>query len=159
MKNKTFSFINIFGLAIGLTCCMLISMYLYYELSYDSQHKNGSRVYQLGTTFVKEGKEDRTANTPAPMARTMQMVFPEIEKSTRLLKAFSDDKTLLQYQDKDGKLKSFNETNGFLADSTFFQILTYNFIEGNPETALMNPNSLVLSEEIEEVLGNEQIFK
>ena len=156
MKNKTFSFINIFGLSIGLTCCMLISMYLYYELSYDSYHKNADRVYQLGTTFVKEGKEDRTANTPSPMAKTMQMVFPEIEKSTRLLKAFSDDKTLLQYQDKDGKLNSFNETNGFLADSTYFQVLTYNFIEGNPETALMNPNSLVLSEEIaKKIFGKE----
>ena len=156
MKNKTFSFINVFGLSIGLTCCMLISMYLHYELSYDSQHKNGNRVYQLGTTFVKEGKEDRTANTSAPMARTMQMVFPEIEKSTRLLKTFSDDKTLLQFQDKDGKVKSFNETKGFLADSTFFQILTYDFIEGNPETALMNPNSLVLSEEIaKKIFGKE----
>ncbi|HET6769983.1 MAG TPA: ABC transporter permease, partial [Chitinophagaceae bacterium] len=156
MKNKTFSFINIFGLSIGLTCCMLISMYLHYELSYDSYHKNGSRVYQLGTTFVKEGKEDRTANTPSPMAKTMQMVFPEIEKSTRLLKTFSDDKTLLQYQDKDGKLKSFNETKGYLADSTYFQVLTYKFIEGNPETALMNPNSLVLSEEIaKKIFGKE----
>ena len=56
MKNKTFSFINVFGLSIGLTCCMLISMYLHYELSYDSQHKNGNRVYQLGTTFVKKRK-------------------------------------------------------------------------------------------------------
>ncbi len=156
MKNKTFSFINIFGLSIGLTCCMLISMYLYYELSYDSNHKNANRVYQLGTTFVKEGKEDRTANTPAPMARTMQMVFPEIEKSTRLLRTFSEDKTLLQYTDKTGAVKSFNEAHGYLADSTFFQVLTYDFIEGNPETALMAPNSLVLSEEVaKKIFGKE----
>ena len=156
MKNKTFSFINIFGLSIGLTCCMLISLYLYYELSYDSNHKNANRVYQLGTTFVKEGKEDRTANTPAPMARTMQMVFPEIEKSTRLLRTFSEDKTLLQYTDKTGAVRSFNEAHGYLADSTFFQVLTYDFIEGNPETALMAPNSLVLSEEVaKKIFGKE----
>jgi putative ABC transport system permease protein len=148
MKSKVFSFINIFGLSIGLTCCMLISLYLYNELSYDSYHKNGDRVYQLGTNFIKEGKEDRTANTPAPMARTMQMVFPEIEKTTRLLKTFSEDKTLLQYRGEDSTLKSFNEAHGYLADSTFFQVLTYNFIEGDPATALMAPNSLVLSEEI-----------
>jgi putative ABC transport system permease protein len=127
---------------------MLISLYLYNELSYDSYHKNGDRVYQLGTNFIKEGKEDRTANTPAPMARTMQMVFPEIEKTTRLLKTFSEDKTLLQYRGEDSTLKSFNEAHGYLADSTFFQVLTYNFIEGDPATALMAPNSLVLSEEI-----------
>ena len=156
MKNKTFSFINIFGLSIGLTCCMLISMYLYYELSYDSHHKHANRVYQLGTTFVKEGKEDRTANTPAPMARAMQMVFPEIEKSTRLLRTFSEDKTLLQYTDTTGAVRSFNEAHGYLADSTFFQVLTYHFIEGNPETALIAPNSLVLSEEVaKKIFGKE----
>jgi putative ABC transport system permease protein len=78
----------------------------------------------------------------------MQMVFPEIEKTTRLLKTFSEDKTLLQYRGEDSTLKSFNEAHGYLADSTFFQVLTYNFIEGDPATALMAPNSLVLSEEI-----------
>ncbi|HET9746478.1 MAG TPA: ABC transporter permease [Chitinophagaceae bacterium] len=156
MKSKVFSFINIFGLSIGLTCCMLVSMYLFYELSYDKYHKNGDRVYQLGTTFVKEGKEDRTANTPAPMARTMQMVFPEIEKTARLLRTFSEDKTLLQYTDKTGAVRSFNEAHGYLADSTFFQVLTYDFLEGNPATALMAPNSLVLSEEIaRKIFGRE----
>lgn len=148
VKNKIFSFINIFGLAVGLTCCMLIAMYLFHELSYDSYHKNASRVYQLGTTFVKEGKEDRTANTPAPMAKTMQMEFPEIEKGTRLMRTFSDDKILLQHTGTNGELKSFKETKGYLADSTFFQVLTYTFKEGDPATALSNPNSLVISETI-----------
>src|SRR5881275_2276915 len=85
MKNKVFSFINIVSLAIGLTCCMLISLYLFNELSYDTYHKNGNNIYQLGTTFVKEGKEDITANTPARMADAMQQEFPEIDKATRLL--------------------------------------------------------------------------
>jgi putative ABC transport system permease protein len=146
MKNKIFSFINVFGLAIGLTCCMLISLYLYNELSYDSYHKNANRIFQLGTTFVKEGKEDRTANTPAPMAQAMQMDFPEIERATRLLKMFADDRTLFQYTEPDGNRKSFFETKGFVADSTFFQVLTYKFKEGDPATALMNPNSVVINE-------------
>ena len=145
-KNKIFSFINVFGLAIGLTCCMLIALYLHNELSYDSYHRNASSIYQLGTTFVKEGKEDRTANTPAPMARAMQMDFPEIEKGTRLLKMFADDRTLFQYTEPGGSVRSFFETKGFVADSTFFQVLTYKFKEGDPATALMNPNSVVLNE-------------
>jgi putative ABC transport system permease protein len=155
-KNRIFSFINIFGLAIGLTCCILISLYLYNELSYDTHHKNVSRLYQLGTTFVKEGKEDRTANTPAPMAKTMQMEFPEIEKATRLMRTFADDKTLFQYTESGGEVRSFFESKGYLTDSTFFQVLTYRFKEGNPVTALVNPNSVVISEEIaKKIFGNE----
>jgi len=146
MKNKVFSFINVFGLSVGLTCCMLIALYLYNELSYDSYHKNVERIFQLGTTFVKEGKEDRTPNTPAPMAKAMQMEFPEIENGTRLLKMFADDRTLFQYTEPNGNLRSFFETKGFVADSTFFQVLTYKFKEGDAATALLNPNSIVINE-------------
>jgi putative ABC transport system permease protein len=148
MKSKIFSFINVFGLAIGLTCCMLISLYLYNELSYDAYHRHKEQLYQLGTIFVKQGGEERMANTPGPMAATMQQEFPEIEKSTRLLKTFADDKTLLQFTPDTGTPKSFYETAGYLADSNFFQLLTYSFREGNPSTALQGPNTLVLSEEI-----------
>ena len=66
MKNKIFSFINMFGLSIGLTCCMLITLYIYHETSYDSYHKNIKQLYQLGTTFIKDGKEDRTAQHTGP---------------------------------------------------------------------------------------------
>ena len=81
MKNKTFSFINMFGLSVGLTCCLLIAIYLHNELSYDSYHKNLPQLYQLGTTFVKNGKDDPTANTPSPMAKAMQQEFPEIRNN------------------------------------------------------------------------------
>lgn len=148
MKNKTFSFINVFGLAIGLTCCMLITLYIHNELSYDSYHKNISRLYQLGTSFVKNGKEEHMANTPAPMAKTMQQEFPEIEEATRLLGLFAEDKTLLQYTESDGNVRSFYETKGYMADSNFFKVLTYRFIAGNPANALNQPNTIVLSEEI-----------
>src|ERR1700704_1515474 len=99
MKNKIFSFINIFGLSIGLTCCMLISVYLYNEVGYDKYHKNIDRLFQLATTFVKDGKEDKTPNTPAPMAAAMRQEFPEISETARLMVLFAEDKTLLQYKD------------------------------------------------------------
>src|SRR4051812_30749238 len=120
-KNKTFSFINIFGLAIGLTCYLLICMYLYTEFSYDAQQKLGDRLYQLETLSVKEGIESHAARTPAPMAPAMQQDFPEIENTTRLIDAFQDDKTLLQF--REGKeLRSFYESKGYFADSTFFRL-------------------------------------
>ena len=154
IKNKTFSLINIFGLAIGLTCCMLISMYLYKEFSYDKHHKLGDRIYQLGTLGIKDGEEQLGGTTPAPMVPAMQQEFPEIESFTRLIRAFQDDKTLLQYQaGKD--VRSFYETQGYFADSTFFRLFTYNFKEGDPSTALNEPNSIVISSEIAgKIFGN-----
>ncbi|MCO4291834.1 ABC transporter permease [Solitalea sp. MAHUQ-68] len=154
-KNKTFTFINVFGLATGLTSCLLIALYLNNELSYDKHYKNADRIYQLNTVFVKDGKESASATAAAPMAKTMQEVFPEIEQTTRLLQTFVDDKTLFQYNDR-GTLKPFYEDHGFLADSTFFDVFTYQFKEGNPLKALSEPNSLVISEEIaKKIFGNE----
>src|SRR5690349_21296607 len=98
MKSKIFSFINIIGLSVGLTCCMLITIYLVNELSYDKYHKDIDRLYQLGTVFVGSGKEEKTPNTPAPMAGAMKQEFPEIEATARLMTLFADDKTLLQYK-------------------------------------------------------------
>ena len=155
MKNKIFSFINIFGLAIGLTCCMLITLYVNNELSYDKYHKNIHQLYQLGTVFVKDGKDERLPNTPAPMADAMKQEFPEIEKTTRLLALFAEDKTLLQYKAEE-EPKSFYETKGYIADPSFFKLFTYHFIEGNPETALENSNKIILNEEIaKKFFGNQ----
>jgi putative ABC transport system permease protein len=151
VRNKIFSFINIVGLAIGLTCCLLIGMYIVQELQYDAHQQYSDRLYQLGTLSRIEGREERGATTPAPMGPAMQQEFPEIESATRLMKAFQDDKTLFQYAGKNG-LRSFYETAGYLADSNFFQLFTYHFKEGNPATALSQTNSVVLSEEIAEKL-------
>lgn len=148
MKHKIFSFINVFGLSIGLTCCMLISLYLYHEYSYDSYHKNGDRLYQLGAIFGKEGEEERKSTVPAALTPALKETFPEIVEGARLLSAFLDDKTIFQYEQADGVVKSFYETKGYLADHTIFQLFTYHFVEGNPTTALVNPNTVVISEEI-----------
>jgi putative ABC transport system permease protein len=156
MKNKIFSFINIFGLCAGLVCCMLISLYILNETSYDKYQKNADDIYQVGTTFIMQGQEQKMAGTPAPMVAAMQQEFPEVQQTTRLMGLFSEDKTLLQYHEKNGDTKSFYESKGYLADSTFFKMFTYHFIEGNPETALNDPKTVVLSEDIaKKFFGNE----
>lgn len=147
-KNKVFSFINIFGLSVGLASCMLITLYILNEISYDRYHRNGDTIYQLGTIFIQQGQENKMPNTPAPMVQAMQMDFPEVEQTTRLMPLFAEDKTLIQFREKNGEPRSFYETRGFLADSTFFRVFTYKFTEGNPETALNEPKAVVLSEEI-----------
>jgi len=149
MKNKVFSFINIFGLSVGLACCLLIALYIYHETSYDKYHKNIKQLYQLGTVFIKEGKDmDRLPNTPAPMADAMKQEFPEIADAARLMTLFAEDKTLLQYRQGNADVKSLYETKGYMADPSFFKLFTYHFIEGDPSVSLINPNCIVLSQEI-----------
>ena len=155
-SNKLFSFINVFGLAIGLTCCLLITLYISHETGYDRHHKNADRLYELATIFVKDGEEKPMPNTPAPMAAAMKQEFPEIEETARLVSLYADDKTLLQYKPQNAASRSFYETKGYAADSTFFRLFTYNFIEGNPATCLDAPNTIVVSEEIaQKLFGNE----
>jgi len=156
MKNKVFSLINIVGLSTGLACCMLISLYILNETSYDRYQKNADDIYQVGTEFRGVGDIKKLPNTPAAMGEIMKSVFPEIQQTTRLVRLFGEDKTLLQYTPQNNAVKSFYETKGYLADSTFFRMFTYNFIAGDPSTALSNPNSVVLSEEIaKKIFGNQ----
>jgi putative ABC transport system permease protein len=146
-KNKIFSFINIFGLSAGLASCMLICLYIYDELSYDRYHNNVEQLYQIGTVFVRNDGEQKVPSTPAAMAQAMQQEFPEVINTTRLAGLFVDDKTLLKYKENNVS-NSFYETKGYLTDPSFFTFFKYNFIEGNSATALGNPNSIVLTEEI-----------
>jgi len=155
-KNKIFSFINILGLAIGLTCCILISLYIFHETSYDRYHKNIRQLYQLGTIFLKDADVTTLPNTPAPMGAAMKQEFPEIAETARLLPLFAEDKTILQYSPEKGETRSFYETKGYVADPTFFKLFDYNFIAGDEKTSLNGPNSIVLSEEIaKKLFGNE----
>lgn len=156
MKNKVFSFINILGLSVGLTCCFLITLYVSHETSYDKHHANGGRIYKLGTTFVDQGVEEKGTNTSAPLGKMLQDEYPEIAASTRLLQLFRDDKTLFQVKEGQAAFNSFYEQKGLLADSNFFQIIPYKFKEGNSRTALTAPNTVVISESIAQKLFGSQ---
>ncbi|MBO0937450.1 ABC transporter permease [Fibrella sp. HMF5335] len=146
-KNKVFSAINIIGLAAGLSCCMLICLYIYDELSYDTHHPDVAQLYQVGTVFVQRGDETKTAATPYRLADALQQEYPEIASTTRIINLFGDDKTLLR-ANLPGKTAVFYEQKGYLADPTFFSFFRYDFVEGNGQQALTNPNSVVLSETI-----------
>ena len=107
MKNKFFSFINIFGLSVGLACCMLIALYLNYETSYDGYQQNINNLYQVGTSFVAKGiKDDPIPFTSPPVAAAMKREFPEVADYTRLLALMGDEKVLVQYNPASGDKKS-----------------------------------------------------
>lgn len=149
IKSKTYSFINIFGLAAGLTCCMLITIYLIHEFSYDSYQPDVKNVYQMATTFSMNHKDFTLPDVPAPMAATVKKEFPEVRQYTRLMQlSLYEDKTMLQYRAPGAVPLSFFESRGFLADSSFFRMFSYHFIEGSPASALDQPGTIVVSEEI-----------
>ncbi|CCG98226.1 Macrolide export ATP-binding/permease protein macB [Fibrella aestuarina BUZ 2] len=156
VKHKVFSFINILGLAAGLSCCLLISLYVYDELSYDTQHPEVGQLYQIGTVFVRPDGEKKTAATPYPVADALKQEYAEIGSTTRLVGLFAEDKTLLRYDGPANTRRIFYETDGYLADPTFFNFFNYAFVEGRGESALVAPHTIVLSEEIaHKLFGNE----
>ena len=139
-KQKALTIINVLGMAVGLAACLLIGLFILDELSYDKDFKDGDRIYRV----VLETAETRWAGSPGPLAEGLKIDFPEVEQSTRIMKFPEVDKMLLK-SELNGELKQFYETKGYYADSTFFDMFDFEFVAGNPETALNAPNSLVLS--------------
>lgn len=138
-KHKTLSSINIFGLAIGITCCLLILLYVQFEYSYDRYHENQERIHRISLSAVLAGNELNVAATPYPMAAALENEFPEVEHAVRIQRFFQD--TLVSIDNL-----SYQEKEIFLADPSFFDIFTYPLIAGNSETALLEPNSVVVTE-------------
>src|SRR5215471_292376 len=140
-KYKFISFINLFGLTVGLTCCLLILTYILNELSYDKYNKNADQVYRVTRTFYN-GNGVATLNLSTvspPFGYYLPTDFPEIIKMTRLL---NNGTTPLRYKDK-----LINEQNVYFADENLFNVFTVDVLKGNPQTALKEPFSVMLTEE------------
>lgn len=136
-KTKAFSIINVCGLAVGMTACFLIALYVNFERSYDRYHQQADRIYRL-VCDVKTPTETINANiTSGPMAMYAAKDFPEVENFVRIL-----PNSLLI---RKGDLK-YQESNLFFADSSLFQLFDFPLIAGDPKTALKEPFSVVLSE-------------
>ena len=134
---------------------MLICIYVFDEINYDKHHKNVENLYQVGTVFVRSEGDKKVASSPAAMGQALRQEFPEVVNTTKFTSLFVDDKTFLKYEEN-GLSKSFYETKGYVADSSFFNFFNYNFIEGNDATALNNPNSIVIAEEIARKIFGQQ---
>ncbi|UPK69609.1 ABC transporter permease [Chitinophaga filiformis] len=143
-RNKAFSFINIAGFAIGLATCLLIMLYILDEHRYDKHQEYGDRSYRIA---YLNNKGEKWVAASAPLAFGIKDALPEVEQVSRLLTFPDIARMLLQYKDGTQQKQLF-ESNGYYVDSTFFQILSYKFIYGNALTALNNPNSLVICEDI-----------
>ncbi|RDB05351.1 ABC transporter permease [Runella aurantiaca] len=139
MKNKTFSFINIAGLAIGLCCFMLIALYVTDELSYDRFHEKAGRIYRIHSAIRFGGTDLNLAVTSDPMGATLKKDYPQVEQFVRFY-ASSGSRHI-----KKGNEYIVEERVAY-ADSTLFDVFTLPAIAGNTKTALDNPNTTVISE-------------
>ena len=136
-KNKLFSFINIFGLAIGISCCILIFLYVQHELDYDTFHEKANRICRVTSDMHQPKQEVFFAPTSPVTAERLRQNFPEIEKIVR----FTSTKRPLTYNNK-----KFFEAIVLYTDSTLFDVFTLPMLSGNPSRALTAPYSIVLTE-------------
>lgn len=139
LKNKTFSFINIAGLAIGLSCFMLIGLYVIDELSFDRYNEKASRIYRIHSDIKFGGTELKLAVSSDPMGATLKKDYPQVEQYARIYA--SDGSKFI----KKGS-EYINEPKVAYVDSTFFEVFTFPSIAGDTKTALDKPNSVILSE-------------
>jgi|AntAceMinimDraft_14_1070370.scaffolds.fasta_scaffold05595_3 putative ABC transport system permease protein len=137
MKNKFYSMINIVGLAIGITACILIMLYVQSELSYDTYHEKADRIYRVNLDAVINGDDMNSPVTCPPLAKAMQNEIPEVEEAARI----TYQPAVIRHNND-----VFNENSWFFADPNFFKIFSTTFITGNPENALSQPNTVVLNE-------------
>jgi putative ABC transport system permease protein len=136
-KHKAFSLINILGLAVGMTACFLIFLYVRFETSFDNFHSKADRIYRVVSEVRTPTENIKTGLTTTPVAINMKRDFPEVEEAVRL----GRDGFLV----KKGDVK-FQENNTVLADSGLFKIFDFLLIEGDRNTALKEPMSVILSQ-------------
>jgi putative ABC transport system permease protein len=155
LKEKFYSFINIAGLAIGITCCILISFFVKHELSYDNYHQKLDRTYRILQEY-KSGNERATAPAAedyqvwgnATVGPAFTEEFPEVDQFCRFTPGHNK---LIKVKDE-----LYDEKNIVFGDSTVFDVFSWELLSGNPESVLNKPNTIVLTESLaKKYFGNE----
>ncbi|HMB92229.1 MAG TPA: ABC transporter permease, partial [Rhodothermales bacterium] len=156
-KQVGYTLLNVTGLAVGIACCLLIGLYVRHEWSYDRFHEKADRLYRLtyenriGADLPPATPEEYKAWGSAAIAPLLAADFPEVEQAVRLS---GRHKILLSQGEH-----AFQEEHYFYADSTFFEVFSFPLLEGNPATALVQPNSIVLTETAaQRYFGDQEAF-
>jgi putative ABC transport system permease protein len=145
-RDFAYTLLNILGLTIGISFSLFLIFYIRDELSFDHFNKKADRIYRVVSYIHEKDKNTNWAITQFPMGPTMKKDFPEVEEMVRFA---GRERTLF----KQGN-NNFYETKIYYADSTLFRVFTVNFLEGNPATALVEPNSIVITKtEAEKYFG------
>ncbi len=149
MKNKVFSFINIAGLSIGISVCFIIMLYVQDELSYDKFNNNADRIVRIIFNASINGGKISESSVMPPVAQGVTNDFPEVQDATRLMQYGTSKIT---YKDK-----TFKDDEVAFVDPNFFSVFTLPFKNGNANTALLQPNTIVITKEVaKRYFGNEE---
>src|SRR5690554_3256105 len=137
LRSKTFSAINILGLAIGIATCVVILLFVKSELGFDGFHEKADRIVRVVFRGSVQGEEMNEAHVMPPVAKALLADYPEVEEATRI--------RLMGYPKITHGDKSFRNNSAAFVDASFFRVFTFPLIEGNSATVLNEPNTVVLS--------------
>ncbi len=143
-RQKQFTFLNILGLTLGIACCLMIGLYVHSEMTYDTFHEKRDRIYRVNQSDIWSDWNDQLASTGPNVAVALRADIPEFEEVTRILN--TGDKTVRNAEIENNEV-FFKEENFFVAEENFFEVFSFQFIKGNPQTALNEPTSLVITQE------------
>jgi putative ABC transport system permease protein len=141
LKHKGYSFINIFGLSVGIACCLIMFNYVSFELSFDNYHPDGDRTFRVD----RELNNGASSSSAPPLAQALKTNYPEVEDAMRVN---TPGDYMVRYADGPDDTQSFNENRVFAADPNFFSFFGFQLREGNPLKALEGVNKVVISADV-----------
>ena len=141
VRQRLYSAINIFGLSFGMACCFLISLYVYDEVSFDKFFEEGDRTYRIALERQYPDHTRYFSSSSVMVAPTLLANYPDVEKATRLHRLFFAPQVVVTVEDQ-----SYQESRFLWADSNFFEVFSFRFLEGDPTTALDALNKVVLTD-------------
>ena len=141
LRQPGYTALNITGLTVGIASSLIILLYIFHETSFDKHHSKGDRIYRLSTEFTEPDNSFKWAVMTGRAAFTIKNENPEIEQATRLRGMSGQGGMRFEYNQVD-----YYQENVYAADSTIFEIFDYDFVAGNPNTALEAPNSIVINQ-------------
>jgi putative ABC transport system permease protein len=140
MRQKGYSAITVFGLAVGISSCLLVWLFVTNELQYDKQHSKADRIYRLTSSMTLSGQTNNLARSSFMLGPTLKKDYPEVQEFARVV---TMNKQPVWHEDK-----VFQYENLWFADASIFSIFDYTFLEGNPANALAEPNTVVITDEV-----------
>lgn len=154
IRQKQFTLLNILGLSIGITACLLIALYVQDEMSYDKFHEKGGRIYRVNQPFIWGDWNEPFAAGGPNIGVALKTDIPEFEEVVRIHDNGDD---FVSYKPENGDLISFKEEDHFMVDDNFFKVFSFKLISGDKNTALMQPGSIVVTQETaQKYFGNKE---